>query len=269
MEGTKTCLRNVRARQLAAVVVMMSGGALMAGCSKPIDEKLVTGGADEELIASVAAIAPRMTEREREALQWAVSDLDRSAIHAAYPNGSPRQIIRGEVKEVLATYPEQINLWKQQAERDAPVRDELVKVVAEEGRFSLEKNFFGLQPTIRTVVTNGSALPISQLAWRASLYLGDSADPVAQSVLDNDYRKQGGLSPGDVYNVTLTVGFVRGDESWSTLEIQNAPVRRVELEPVLSSILDFGNRPYLAEDSSQRIERAEAAIEAAKQYSDI
>ena len=98
MEGTKTCLRNVRARQLAAVVVMMSGGALMAGCSKPIDEKLITGGTDEELIASVAAIAPRMTEREREALQWAVSDLDRSAIHAAYPNGSPRQIIRGEVK---------------------------------------------------------------------------------------------------------------------------------------------------------------------------
>lgn len=262
-------LNRLHGSRSAVVALILSTGVLLAGCGKPIDEELITGGTDDELLASVAAISPRLTEREREALLWAVSDLDRSAIHAAYPSGSPRQIIRGEVKNVLATYPDQISQWKDQAERDAPVRNELMKVVAKDGEFSLEKNFFGLQPTIRTVVTNGSALPVSQLAWRASLYLGDSSDPVVQSVLDNDYRKQGGLSPGDVYNVTLTVGFVRGDESWSTLEIQNAPVRRVELEPVLSSILDFGNRPYLAEDSSQRIERAEAAIEAAKQYSDI
>ena len=258
----------VKVRRWAVVAAVLIGLAATA-CSSPAEEGLVTGGTEEEFFASLSALMPKMTQHERDALAWAASDLDLAAIHARYPGGSPRKIIRGEVRDVLDTYPGKIEVLQAQAEKDEPLRDELGKIVATETAFSIEKNFFGLQPQIKALVINGSQHPISQLKWRASLYLDEAQTPVAQATLANDYREQGGLNPGDRFRVTLRVGFVKGDEGWSTLEIRNASSRRVVLEPLLDSILDHGERPYLAEDPIPHIERMKSAIEAAKLYSDI
>ena len=252
-------------RTVAIVLI----GLVLAACKQPAEEGLVTGGTEEEFFASLNALTPKMTQHERKALAWAASDLDLAAIHARYPGGSPRAIIRGEVKDVLSTYPTKIEALETQAEQDAPLRAELSKIAAREASFSIEKNFFGLQPQIRAAVTNGSQHSVSRLKWRASLYLDGSEEPVAQAILADDYREQGGLNPGDRFRVTLRIGFVKGDEAWSTLEIRNAKNRRVVLEPVLDSILDHGERPYLPEDPIPQIERMNSAVEAAKSYSDI
>lgn len=256
----------MRCRPLLALLL---AGWVLVACTQPADEGLVTGGTEQEFFASLEAKTPKMSQHEREGLAWAASDLDLAAIHARYPGGSPRQIIRGEVKDVLDTYPAKIEALQKQADVDAPLRVELGRIVAREARFSIEKNFFGLQPEIKAVVTNGSRHPVSRLRWRALLYINGADTPVAESILVDDYREQGGFNPGEQFRTTLRVGFVRGDESWSTLEIRNASDRRIVLEPVLSSILDHGERPYLAEDSIPQIERMKATIEAAKLYSDI
>lgn len=260
--------KGLRVRRLAAAVVI-SGSFLLASCAQEEEQRMITGGTEEEFFASVEVLTPNLTERMAEALVWAMSDLELADVHARYPNGTPREVIRGEVKDVLDRYPPAIEGLKEQYEKDAGLRNELREIVAQDTSFSIEKNFFGLQPTIKTVVVNGSPHPVSRLKWRAALYLDGASEPVAHTVLDNDYRNQGGLGPGDVFNVSLKVGFVRGDETWSTLEIQNASQRRVVLEPLLDTILDFGERPYLGEDLAPQIERLEAVVEAAKSYSDI
>lgn len=252
----------------SGLALLLAGWTLTA-CVQPPEEGLVTGETEQAFFASLEALTPKMSQHEREGLAWAASDLDLATIHARYPGGSPRQIIRGEVRDVLDTYPAKIEALQKQADADAPVRAELGKIVAREARFSIEKNFFGLQPQITASVTNGSRHPVSRLNWRVSLYLNGAETPVVETILSNDYRDQGGFNPGERFRTTLRIGHVRGDEAWTTLEIRNASDRRVVMEPVLDSILDHGERPYLAADPVPQIERMKAAIEAAKRYSDI
>lgn len=99
--------------------------------------------------------------------------------------------------------------------------------------------------------------------------LGDATEPVATTVLNNDYRPSGGLKPGGAFTVTFTVGFVKGDERWATLEIRNAASTRVELVPVLDRIRDFGDRPYLANDAARQIDSLESRIRSAEGFSSI
>lgn len=243
--------------------------AALVACGGPADEKLATGGTEEELKTSLSAVVPKLTPHELEAFQWAASDFDLPQLHAKYPNGSPRTIIRGEVKRVLNAYPAKIATLEKQVARDAPLRTELGKIVASDAGFTIEKSFFGLQPVVTALVRNGSKHPVSQLKWRAALYLDGADTPVVQTTLTNDYRRQGGLKPGGQFKIRIPIGFVSGDETWTTLEIRNASSRRLTLEQVPGSILDFGERAYLAEDPVPAIERMEAAMAAAKRYSDI
>lgn len=255
-------------RVFAGSVIFLLALTLTA-CAGPMDEKLVTGSTQEVYSASLAPIVPKMTAHEREAFNWAVSDFDLAKLHSKYPNASPKAIIRGEVEEVLGTYPKQIEELEARQAEFAPVQAELRKIAASNTRFSINRNFFGLQPRITANVFNGSTLPISRLDWRASLYLDGASKPVATTTLVNDYRNDGGLKPSQRFNVTFNVGYLRGDERWLTLEIRNARERRVVLEPILDSVQDFGERAYLAEDPAQRIERRTAAIKAAQSFSDI
>ncbi|WP_103074194.1 hypothetical protein [Solilutibacter silvestris] len=210
-----------------------------------------------------------MSKHELEAFDWAVQDFDLAKLQSRYPGASPRQIIRGEVRDVLDTYPGMITELQKKAAAEAPLRAELSEITAKDVDFAIEKNFFGLQPIIKATVTNASRYPVSQLKWQAALYLDGANKPVAQAVLNNDYRQNGGLKTGDQFTARFPVGYLRGDEAWTTLEIRNAAKRRVTLEPLLDTILDFGDRQYLAEDPVLQIERKKAAIEAAKRYSDI
>lgn len=251
--------------------VAVAGALVFAitACSVPADTALVTGSTQEAYRSSLDPVYAQMTAKEQKAFDWAVSDFDVPTLHSQYPNGSPLEIIRGEVRHVLESYPDRIKALHVQQARDAPLRAELGRIVATNARFTLERNFFGLQPTIRATITNGSGKPVSRLDWKASLFLDDSKEPVATTVLGNDYRNDGGLRPKHAFTSTFKVGFVRGDERWSTLEIRNAAKTRVELVPIIGSVRDFGDRLYLTKDAAAQINSLQAAVKAAEGYSDI
>ena len=253
----------------AKAAMLLLATLTLAACNGPPDQPLVTSGTQDEYRASLDPLLPKMSKHELEAFDWAVSDFDLTKLHSKYPGASPRKIIRSEVREVLDTYPERVKALEEIAAEEAPLRAELIKITAQNAEFVIEKNFFGLQPVIRMNVTNGSGYPVSQLKWKAALYLDGADKPAVQTVLTNDYRQNGGLKPGSQFQVRLPIGFVKGDEAWTTLEIRNAAERRIKLEPVLDSIQDFGERTYLKQDLIPQIEQMKAAIEAAKLYSDV
>lgn len=254
-------------KRLAGAILL--SGLMLSACKGPADQGLVTSGTQEDYRASLDSLIPKMSKHELEAFDWAVSDFDLAKLKGKYPGASPRKIIRGEVHEVLDTYPDKIKGLEKIAAQEAPLREELSGITAKNVEFGIEKNFFGLQPVIKATITNATRFSVSQLKWQAALYLDGASKPVAQAVLPNDYRQNGGLKTADQFQVRFPVGYLRGDEAWTTLEIRNAAKRRVTLEPILDSILDFGNRPYLAEDPIPQIERMKLAIDAAKRYSDI
>jgi hypothetical protein len=80
----------------------------LTGCSDGVDKRLETSSTDEAYFVSLKKAVVKMSERDKEAWDWAIQDMTRDAIQEKYPNGTPRQIIRGEAKEVLDTYPSQI-----------------------------------------------------------------------------------------------------------------------------------------------------------------
>ena len=259
-----------RRKTRATVALLAVLGLVACKGSGPADQALVTGGTEAEYRASLDPLIPKMSKHELEAFDWAVQDFDLAKLQSRYPGASPRKIIRGEVNDVLDTYPGMIKTLEKKAAEEGPLRDELISgITAKDVEFSIEKNFFGLQPIIKATVTNASRYSISQLKWQAELYLDDAKTPVAQAVIPNDYRENGGMKMGDQFKVRFSVGYLRGNESWTTLEIRNAAKRRVTLEPLMDTILDFGDRPYLPDDPVSGIERKKAAIEAAKRYSDI
>lgn len=238
----------------------------LTACGGAADQKLVTSRGLEAYQASLAPLVPKLSPEEAKALDWAVSDLTLEKINARYPEGSVRDIIRGEAKLVLDTYPGKIQALEERHKAEAPVRAQLARISAIQPQFFIDKNFFGLQPKIRATIVNGSSLPISALNWRASLYIDDRKEPEASAIVASDYRNDGGLKPGGRFAVTFNIGFVRGDEGWTTLAIRNASARRVVLTPVLESVKDFSDRPYVGGDTAAEITQAKAALKLAGEY---
>jgi hypothetical protein len=251
-------------RSLAALAVLA-----LTACSGPADEKLVTSRGLEAYRASLAPIVPKLSPEEAKALDWAVSDLDLDKLHARYPEGSVRDIIRGEARLVLDTYPAAIKTLEARQRTEAPIREQLSRIAAIDPHFFIDKNFFGLQPRIRATILNGSNLPISGLNWKAALYIDGRSEPEATTTLTNDYRDHGGLKPGGRFTVTFNVGFVRGDEGWTTLAIRNARTRRVVLTPVLESVKDFSDRPFVEGDTTAQIAQHKAALQKAAEYESL
>lgn len=213
---------------------------------------------------------------------WAVSDLSIETLHQKYPNGTPRSVIRGESRLVRESAPKRIAaLEPVKAKFDTLVGD-LGKVKAGETELRMERDFHGLQPTVLARVSNGSRLAISQLQWRASLYLDDQQAPVATAELIDVYNNSsqgssmfgeekkveaGGLPAGGEAKRSFRVGFVTGDPSWTTLEVQNAKARRVVLEPILASVKDYGGRNYLAGAPYKELEQWKRALAQAETLS--
>jgi hypothetical protein len=241
----------------------------LAACGGPLDQSLVTDSTPQAYRASLEPAFAQLTPHQQEAFNWAVSDFDLAKLHAKYPNASPRTIVRGEVAEVLHEAPARIAAFQSRLQATAGMREDLAKLTVVEARFRIKKDFFGLQPQILIAVHNGSSKPVSMLRWRADLYLDDIKEPVASTVITDDYRRDGGLRPGEKASRLFTIGFVRGDETWTTLEIRNAQRTRVELTPLLDSIADFGERPYLPEDPAAELERLQVLQDKARSFEDI
>lgn len=238
-------------------------------CSGPADQKLVTSQGLEAYQASLAPVVPKLSPEEAKGLDWAVSDLNLEKLNARYPNGSVRDIIRGEAKFVLDTYPAMIKKLEARQRTEAPIRNQLARISAVRTNFFIDKNFFGLQPKIQASIVNGSTLPVSALSWKAALHIDDGVEPVATTTLTNDYRNHGGLKPGGRFAATFNIGFVRGDEGWTTLAIRNARRTRVVLTPLLDTIKDFSDRPYLTSDTEAEIARRRVALKEAAAFASL
>ena len=149
----------------------------LSACSKGLDKPLLTGAGSEAYKASLAAAVKDMDDNQVQAFDWAVSDLSIDTLNNRYPNQTPRKIIQGEVQDILGKSPAEIVELEKQAAAWNAVIQEIQKVVSTDSRFTLEKDFFGLQPRIRTTLRNGSKFGYSSLKWRAELYLDGSTSP--------------------------------------------------------------------------------------------
>lgn len=252
-------------RTFIAVLVLVT-----ASCGGPADKKLVTDGDMKSYRASLDPVFEQMSPHEKEAFNWAVSDINFENLHAKYPNKSPRKIIRGEVKAVLDSYPEKIDRLKIESSKFVDLRNELSKVSVTYADLSHSKEFvFRGRPILTMGIENTSSLPISALDWNASLFLDGSDKPVATQRVSADLRDAGGMKPGDVFKVKIRVGGPLGDDAWETLEIKNAKSTKVVLTPILPSVRDFGNRFYLEGDPTDEIPQLQKALEAAVSFKDI
>jgi hypothetical protein len=247
-------------RSFTSLALATSALLLLACTGKGLDQKLDTGHGRDAYTASINQAAIAMTQEDREAFDWAVSDLSIEVLNQRYPNGTPRGIIRGEAQVVQADAPKRIAELESVKPKYDTILGEIEKLTATDTEFVMERDFHGLQPLVTAIIHNNSRLPISQMKWRASLYLDDQQAPVATSVLMDMYNNSsggdttsdehakvaaGGLPAGGAGKRLFRIGFVSGDPKWITLEVQNAKVRRVVLERIPESVKDFGDRFYL------------------------
>ncbi|MBK0053065.1 hypothetical protein [Stenotrophomonas sp. S39] len=263
---TNKDVRRGQVLRVGLVTLMVAG---LTACGGAADKGLMTAGTRDQLLASVAEVSPKLSEHERMAFQWAVSDINQTTLHRRYPNGSVRQVVRGEVNLVKANYPKRLAGLRDRAAAQAPVFAELERVTARQPALSITKGFFGLAPSVRAVLRNESKLPLGRIKWRANLYLNGDSKAVASAVVTSDFQSVGGLAPGTERDAVFKIGFVSGDESWTTLEVRNASERRVSLEPIPETAMDYGNKPYIDRDDRELIEKLEQGLQLAESYSDV
>lgn len=193
--------------------VGMSALLLLAlvGCGGPVDKKLVTGGSNEQYRSSVDIVDPGLSDHERAAFNWAVSDLDLPTLHRRYPNGTVRQVIRGEIKRVQQAHTTRLERLKRKVQAQAPLIAELEKVTARDVQLQITTRFFGAKPTVKATLGNASGLPLSSIKWRAALYLDGADKPAASAIVISDFQGIGGLKPGNESQAVFNIGFVTGD----------------------------------------------------------
>jgi len=256
---------------------------VLAACSgKGIDRKLETAQGIGVYKTSLEQAAKDMTQEEMQDYSWAVSDLTIELLNKKYPNGTPRSIMQGESRLIRESAPKRIaELEPVKAKYDG-ILEEISRLKALEAELVMERDFHGLQPTVVATISNASKLPVSQLEWRASLYLDEQKAPAATAKLIDLYNNSGqgsgmfggqkrveagGLPAGGEAKRSFRVGFVTGDPAWTTLEVQNARVRRVVLEPIPDSVKDYGGRAYLAGAPYKELEQWKRSLAQADKLS--
>jgi hypothetical protein len=242
---------------------------------------------------SLEEAAKDMTDLEKEAYLWAVSDLNLAKLAERYPNSSPRDIVRGEVRLVLAETPAKISALQERRKKFDQIGSELDKLTASNVEFKLERGVFDeLEPRVLATVTNGSSLDVSRLEWRAELWIEGKSEPVATAELWDDYasRKekkatnepqglmrgqsyQREFRTGRVYRSSEPYGSIRvgsdWDDSWSTLEIRRATKHTVKLVVIRESVRDLGDRPYMDGAPNKQIEQLQRVLERARKYNTL
>lgn len=244
----------------AALVLPLT--LMLAACGSGVDKKLDTTNADTYR-ASLDVAAKDMSDKDKQAFDWAVQDLTVDAVRQRYPDSTPREIIRAEAKEVNETYPARIKQLEVELPRYDATLAQIKAIKVTGAAFALGKDFFGLQPTITATVHNGGNLPVSSLRWHAELYVDDGKDPVAESDPADIYEH--GLNPGATADRKFVIGFVSGDTAWKTLAIQNAKTTRVVLTVDPDSVKDFSNRLYMDGAPYAELSRRRDAVKTAQQ----
>ena len=253
----------------ARAAFILATAALVTACSGPADKKMVTDGNQQQYRESIDAIDAELTSHERAAFNWAVAGMNLEQLNQAYPNASVRQVVRGHVRQIKGANSKEIDALRQKLIEQRPALTELQKVKAVDGRFETEDSFFGPKPIITARITNKSALPLSEASWNASLYINGDAEPVATSQVRSDFRSIDGLKPNHQVTARFTVGFVKGDKTWTTLAIRQATSTRVELEVIPETAMDYSDKAYLSANYQARIDLLERQLKQADEFSDI
>lgn len=271
---------------IAVVAVMVILLFNLTVGSAGINHHLDTGHGIESFQASLKEATGKMDKAEIEAYDWAVDGLDLESLNKLYPNKSPKTIIRSETRKVLNDFPAKIAELEKKLPEYEPTMAQLNKISADNVTFSIQDDFFGLQPTITATIKNASSLGVSSLSWYAELFIDGDTEPIVTSKLFDNYSNQliistqfadgeaekggpEGLSPMTKRSRQFTVGFLTGAEKWSTIEIRKAKERRVRLTAIPETVKDFGNRYYLAGAPYAKIDNMKRDIRLAKKYSSI
>lgn len=250
-------------------ILILAATALIAACGGPADKKMVTNGTQEQYRASIDAIDAELNAHERAAFNWAVSGMDLEKLNKTYPNASVRQVVRGQIRRLKEGNPNEIGKLRELIKEQLPTAAELQKIRAVDPAFRLENSFFGQKPIITARIVNGSALPLSEASWNAALYINGDAQPIATSKVRSDFRSIEGLKPDHQVTARFSVGFVKGDQSWTTLAIRQATSTRVQLEMISETALDFSDKAYLSTDHQKRIDFLESQLKQALEFADI
>lgn len=244
---------------------------MLAACSpRGIDVPLVTDKGIDVYRGSLSMQVKEFTPSELDAFNWAVADISFQRLIEIYPGATPREVIRAEVKKVKETYPPELEKEIANLPAYEETKTELLKLKGEGLGFSLPKNFFGLQPTVKVRLTNGTRFPISSLDWEVALFLDGADTPAAtHRIFDNYKGTKDGMTPGYFYEKSFTIGFVSGNSDWQTLEIRNAKSYEVRVRPVLQSVKAFNEQVILPVSPERRMEKLRNAIQAAASFENI
>ena len=239
---------------------------VLAGCREPADQALATGGTQPQFDASLQAIYPKLAAQEQEAFQWAVGEYDLAGLHRDYPNATPRQIVHGQAQAALKKLAAQIQSLKQAQGQQDDLRNDLRQVQAVDPTFAIEPSDFGQQPLVRATVHNGSSRDISRARWVVSLYLEQQPKPAMETTIVDDYRRRGGLASGASLMTEIPLGMEFGDNAWKSQKIRQARQYRVVLELVPESVMDEGDRPYMAANPTEKLAQLSALQKRLRAY---
>lgn len=212
----------------------------LTACNSGLDHKLDTSHGSEAYKTSLAEATKDMKKSEIEVFDLYVSDLTIEKLGEQYPDATPRKVIRGQAKKVIEAAAE----IKPALEKLIPDFDKEYSALeggikALKPVFTVEKDFFGDQPRVRATVQNASGLAMTSLKWQVELFINGADKPVASTVLDDNYKGGGGIKPGYEYKREFTLGFVKGDDRFTTLEIQNASKREVRMSLLVNDCTDL------------------------------
>lgn len=228
----------------AVHIILLAAAALsLSACNKGLDAKLDTSHGVDVYKASLAEATKDMKKSEIESFDMYVEELSIEKLGELYPNATPRKVIRGQAQKVI--------------EGTAKIKPELEKLIPDfdkeyaalesgiealNATFSVEKDFFGDQPKVRATVRNASSQTLTSLKWQVDLHLNGAEKPVASTVIEDNYKAGGGIKPGYEYKREFTLGFVKGDDRFTTLEIQNSKNREVRLTLLINDCVDLSGK---------------------------
>lgn len=242
----------------------------LSACNSGLDHKLDTANGPSAYKASLEMATKDMKPEEIDAFDAAVSEVTLKELNELYPNATPRKIIR----EQFTKYSEILAKLIPDVEKKIPDFDKEVQslndgVKAVNATFAVEKDFFGDQPKVRVKTVNTSGVTMTALAWRVELFINGADKPVASTTIADNYKSVSGMKSGYEYTREFKLGFVSGDERFTTLEIQNATKRELKLTLEIDECVGLDGQSFGARNPHKALESLEAGVAKAKKFKEI
>lgn len=242
----------------------------LAGCNNGINHALDTGHGQQAYRASLDEALKKMTKEETEAFDWAVGGLNIEKLHEKFPDSTPRKIIQGQAKNFIdAMTKARPDIEKMIPDFDAKTKVLSENTIVDSANFHIENDFFGLQPKVTAKIVNVEGRTMTALKWRVELFLDGNTTPAASTVIEDNYKGGGGFQPGYRYTRTFTLGFVKGDERFTTLEIQNAKKREVKLTLIPDGCVELDGKSVSSMDPHAALKELDEILAKAKKYQSI